>query len=64
MLCAAYDHKLCVAYVQKNFYIQIFINQSLTKYHILMKLPQISHIHKNHIFKSIIGIFRATPSSL
>ena len=44
-----------VTNVQKDFQIRILIMQFLTKYQIFKKLPQISHIHKNVIFK--IGIF-------
>ena len=42
---------------QKNFQIGTLIKQLLTKHRFLKKSPQISHIHKNRIFKSIIGIF-------
>ena len=47
----------CVTYVQENFQIRTLIKQLFTKYQFLKKLPQISHIHKNGIFKSIIGTF-------
>ena len=40
-----------VTYAQKNFKIQTLIKQLLTKYQIFTKLPKISYIHKNHIFK-------------
>ena len=46
-----------VTHVQKDFKIQTLIKQLLTKYQIFMKLPQISHIHKNHNVSSIIGTF-------
>ena len=42
--------------MQKNFYIQTSIKQLLTKYQFLMKLLQISHIHKNRNFLGIIGM--------
>ena len=39
----------------KNFRFKLFTEQSLTKYQILNKLTQISHIHRNRIFLSKIG---------
>ena len=48
---------ICVTYVQKDFYIRTLIKQLLTKYRFFTKLPQISHIRKNHNFAGIIGIF-------
>ena len=36
--------------MQKNFKIRTLIKQLLTRYQFLTKLPQISHIHKNHNF--------------
>ena len=39
------------------FKIRTLIKQLFTKFHRLTKLPQISHIHKNHNFSSIIGRF-------
>ena len=48
---------VCVTHVQKNFQIQILIKQLFTKYQILTKLPQISHIQKNRHVLSIIGTF-------
>ena len=36
--------------LQKNFQIRTLIKQLFAKYKFLTKLPQISHIHKNHIF--------------
>ena len=46
-MCYAVENTIiCVTYVQKNFEIQTFIKQLLTKYQILTKLPEISHIHK------------------
>ena len=48
---------ICVTYVQKDFQIQTSVKQLLTKYQIFKKLPQIEHIHKNHIFLSITGTF-------
>ena len=35
--------------MQKDFKIQTLIRQLLTKYKIFLKLPQNSHIHKNHL---------------
>ena len=46
-----------VTYVQNNFKIRTLTKQLFAKYQILMKLPQISHIHKNRNFKSLIGTF-------
>ena len=43
--------------VQKNSRIRSLVEQLLVKYRLFKKLPQISHIHQNCIFKSIIGIF-------
>ena len=48
---------MSVTYVQKDLKIQTLIKQLLTNYQIFKKLPQISHIRKSHIFKSMIGIF-------
>ena len=48
---------ICFTYLHKDFQIQTFIKQLLTKYQIFTKLPQISHIHRNRNFLSIIGIF-------
>ena len=47
--------------MRKNFKIRTLIKQLFTKYQFLMKLPQISHIHKNHNFVSIIGTFLDQP---
>ena len=41
---------ICVTYVHKDFKIQTFMKQLSTEYQIFTKLPQISHIHKNHNF--------------
>ena len=41
---------ICVTYVQKNFEIWTLIKHLFTKYQFLTKLPQIWHIHNNHIF--------------
>ena len=49
--------------VQKDFTIRNLIKQLLTKYHFFTKLPQISHIHNNRNFKSII-LNRSTASTL
>ena len=49
---------ICVTHVQKNFKIRTLIKQLFTKYQFLTKLSQISHIHKNHNFSSIIGRFK------
>ena len=43
--------------MQKNFLIRGSIKQVLTKYQILTILPQISHVHKNHIFFKYICNF-------
>ena len=51
---------ICVTYMQKDFKIQTLIRQISTKYQFFKKLPQISHIHKNYNFKSIIGTFKTT----
>ena len=42
-----------VTYEQKDFKIGTLIKQLLTKYQKFTKLPQISHIHKNHNLKYI-----------
>ena len=56
--CAADIHNyMCHIYVQKDFQIRTLIKQLLIKYQIFTKLPQISHIHKNRNFLSIIGTF-------
>ena len=39
-----------VTYVQKDFKIWTLIEQLLTNYKIVTKVPQISHIHNNHNF--------------
>ena len=43
--------------MQKNLKIRTLIKQLFTKYKFLTKLPQISHIYKNHKFSSIIRCF-------
>ena len=48
---------ICVTYVQKDFWIRTLIKQFWTKYQFFTKLPQISHIRKNHNFSSIIEPF-------
>ena len=53
-----------VTHVQKDFKIQTLIKHLLIKYQIFMKLPQISHIHNNHNFSSIIRHVNATKSYL
>ena len=47
MRCAADNHNYMCHIYRKGFLIQSLIKQLLTKDQILMKLPQISHIHKN-----------------
>ena len=42
---------------KRTLKIQTLIKQLFTKYQFLTELPQISHIHKNHNFSSIIGGF-------
>ena len=46
--------------MQKTIKIRTLIKQLFTKYQFSTKLPQISHIHKNHNFLSIIGTFKGT----
>ena len=48
---------ICITYVQKEFKICTLIKQLLAKYKIYKKLPQISHIHKNHILLKYNRIF-------
>ena len=48
---------ICVTHVQKNFQIQTWIKQLLTKYQFFTKLPQIPHIHMNLNFSSIFATF-------
>ena len=43
-----------VTHVQRDFWIRSLMKQLLTKYQIFTKLPEISHIHKNYNFVSII----------
>ena len=50
MWCAADNHIVFVAYVQKDLKIRTLIKQLLIEYQIFKKLHQISHIHKNRNF--------------
>ena len=58
MWCAADNHNYMCHICAKGFLDSNF-NKAVIyqKYQIFMKLPQISHIHKNCNFLSIIGIF-------
>ena len=63
MLCAANNYNYMGHLCLKKNSVSNLIKQLLTKYQIFKKLPQILHIHKNHNFLGIIGIFRPTASS-
>ena len=54
MWCAADNHNYTCHICAKGFLDLNFNKQLLTKYQIFKKLPQISHIHQNHSFLSII----------
>ena len=59
MWCAVGNHNYMSHICAKGLLDSNFlIKQLLTKYQILTKLPQISHIHKNRIFKMMIGTFK------
>ena len=57
MWFVADNHKNMCPVCAKEFWNSTLIKHLFKEYQILPKLPQISHIHKNQNFKSIIGIF-------
>ena len=48
VVCDRYSKSYVSHYVLKDFKIQTLIKQLMAKYPFFKKLPQISHIHKNH----------------
>ena len=53
---------ICITYVQKKFKIRSFmIKAVIYKISNFNEIAQISHIHKNRIFQSIIGTFWDQP---
>ena len=65
MCCAADNHNYMCHICAREFLDSNFNQAVIDKYPIFSKLPQISHIHKNHNFlKVYLQLFRPSASYL